>query len=187
MKNVIEIKNVRNVNNDVEGILYLIGSVDVEATKCDNVNHYGLSVFFRPYDDDIKAQYIKSFVLTTGETRLFRRGKINIIKDIGYILSVQNTTLDIICLGYANTTSKENHFSNQKINRATFELMTDGEGYDKLVEETKIAREDMCGFRLAVSKAFGTMLNITEDSIVPSIFPGEANVVEFDYCKSMNK
>lgn len=187
MKNIVEIKNVRNVDNNKEGSIYLIGSVDKEAFHNDCAKYYGLSVFFRHYEEGEKAQYVKSFVLSIDEMKLLRRGKINIVRDIGYILTTYNTTLDIICLGSSIHVVHDQHFSTQKVDRATFELLTDGDGYNLLVEESQRERHEMCGFRLAISKALNTMLNITEDSIVPSLFPGEANVVEMNYNKSLDR
>lgn len=181
MKNIVEIKNVKNVVTDEIGTLYLLASKDKEAVQCDNVNHQGLSIFFKPQDG--RVEYVKSYVFTDQEARLMRRGKINTIRDIGYYLDVTNATMDIICLesGMDKRISNDSMFGTQKITRVVFSLEFTDLGHDKLVAEAKENRSDMCGFRLAVSKAFTSMVNITDDTIVPTIFPREANVLEFDY------
>lgn len=182
MKNVVEIKNVKNVVTEDMGTLYLIASKDKEATYNDNVVHQGLSVFFRP-EGEICAKYVKSFVFMDLEAKLMRRGKMQIVRDIGYILDVSNLTMDIICLesGMDNRVSNDSMFGTQKVTRVVFSLEYTDLGYDNLSKEANENRHNMCGFRLAVAKAFNEMVNITDDSIVPCIFPGEANVVEFDY------
>ena len=96
MKNIVEIKNVKNVVTDEIGTLYLIASKDKEAVQCDNVNHQGLSIFFKP--EGGRVEYVKSYVFTDQEVRLVIRGKIDTIKDIGYYLNFTNGTMDIICL-----------------------------------------------------------------------------------------
>lgn len=181
MKNIVEIKNVRNeVTNEV-GTLYLLASVDKEALQCNNVNFQGLSIFFKP--EDGRVQYVKSYVFTDQEVRLMRRGRINTIRDLGYYLNVTNTNMDIICLesGMDKRVSNDSMFGTQKITRVIFSLEFTDLGHDKLVSEAKENRSDMCGFRLAVSEAFTSMVNITDDTIVPTIFPDEASVLEFDY------
>ena len=181
MKNIVEIKNVKNVVTDEIGTLYLIASKDKEAVQCDNVNHQGLSIFFKPKDG--RVEYVKSYVFTDQEARLMRRGRINTIRDLGYYLDVTNATMDIICLesGMDKRISNDSMFGTQKITRVVFSLEFTDLGHDKLVSEAKENTGDMCGFRLAVSEAFTSMVNITEDTIVPTIFPEEANVREFDY------
>ena len=181
MQNIVEIKNVKNVVTEEIGTMYLIASKDREAVQCDNVNHQGLSIFFRP--DGEKVEYVKSYVFTDQEARLMRRGRINTIRDIGYYLDVTNATMDIICLesGMDKRISNDSMFGTQKITRVVFSLEFTDLGHDKLVAEARENMGDMCGFRLAVSKAFNEMVNITDDTIVPTIFPDEANVLEFDY------
>lgn len=181
MKNIVEIKNVRNgVTNEV-GTLYLLASVDKEALQCNNVNYQGLSIFFKP--EDGRVQYVKSYVFTNQEVRLMRRGRINTIRDLGYYLNVTNTNMDIICLegGIDKRVSNNSMFGTQKITRVIFSLEFTDLGRDKIVSESKENMGDMCGFRLAVSEAFTSMVNITDDTIVPTIFPDEASVLEFDY------
>ena len=181
MKNIVEIKNVKNVVTDERGTLYLLASKDKEAVQCDNVNHQGLSIFFKP--EGGRVEYVKSYVFTDQEVRLVIRGKIDTIKDIGYYLNFTNGTMDIICLesGLDKRVSNDSMFGTQKITRVVFNLEITVLGHDKLAEEAKENRSYMCGFRLAVSKAFNEMVNITEDTIVPTVFPGEANVLEFNY------
>ena len=161
--------------------MYLIASKDREAVQCDNVNHQGLSIFFRP--DGKKVEYVKSYVFTDQEARLMRRGRINTIRDIGYYLDVTNATMDIICLesGLSKIVSNNGMFGTQQITRVVFHLETTRLGHDKLEAEAKENRGYMCGFRLAIAKAFTDMVNITEDTIVPTVFPMEANVLEFNY------
>ena len=181
MTNIVEIKNVKNVVTEEIGTIYLIASKDAEAVKADNVHHQGLSIFFRPEGKEVK--YIKSYVFTDMEARMFRRGRMNTMRDIGYFLNVTNATMDIICLENAMESRVDNDsmFGTQKITRVVFSIEFTDLGHDKLVAEAKENRSDMCGFRLAVSKAFNEMVNITDDTIVPTIFPDEANVLEFDY------
>lgn len=179
MKNIVEIKNVKNTVTEEMGTLYLIGSKDLDATNNDKVVHQGLSIFFKP-EGSISAKYVKSFVFMNVEAKLMRRGRINTIRDIGYFLDVQNLTLDIMCLE-SDITSNDSMFGTQKITRAVFSLEYNDQGYANLVEEASYNRNNMCGFRLAISKAFSDMVNITNDSIVPTTFPEEAHVVEFDY------
>lgn len=181
MKNIVEIKNVKNVVTEDLGTMYLIASKDKEAVQCNNVNHQGLSIFFQPKDG--RVQYVKSYIFTDQEVRLMKRGRINTIRDIGYYLDVTNTTMDIICLesGMDKRISNDSMFGTQKITRAVFNLKFTDLGHDKLVAEATENRSDMCGFRLAVSEAFTSMVNITDDTIVPTVFPDEASVLEFDY------
>ena len=183
MKNIVEIKNVKNVVTEDIGTLYLIGSVNKEAVEADCVKHLGLSIFFRP-NGDIYAKYIKSFVFTDVEAKLVRRGRMTTIRDIGYFLDLSNVTMDIICLesGMDKRVNNDSMFGTQKVTRVVFNLEYDETGYMKLSDEASKNR-NMAGFRLAVSKAFRDMVNITDDSIVPTIFPGEGNVVTFDYIK----
>lgn len=183
MKNIVEIKNVKNVVTEQVGTLYLIASKDREATNLDKVEHQGLSIFFRPEGDSMPT-YVKSFVFMQLEAVQMRRGSLTIMRDIGYILDVSNLTLDILCLdtGMEFEPKPDSLFGNQKITRTLFSLeFTDNKGYDLLNAESKQNRHNMTGFRLAIAKAFTEMINITDDSIVPSRFPEEANVLEIDY------
>jgi hypothetical protein len=182
MKNVVEIKNVKNVVTEDIGTLYLIASIDKEAKQNNNVIHQGLAIFFKP-EGEISPTYVKSFIFTDLEAKLMRRGKMQTVRDIGYFLDVQNLTMDIMCLesGMDNRISNDNMFGTQKITRTVFSLEYTDLGYDHLLVGANDNRHNMCGFRLAVSQAFNSMVNITDDSIVPCTFPEEANVVEFDY------
>ena len=182
MKNIVEINNVKNVVTEDIGTLYMIASVDKEAYQLDDVKHQGLSIFFRP-EGEIYARYVKSFVFTDREARLMRRGKINCIRDLGYFLDVENLTLDIMCLesGMNNTVSRDNMFGTQKITRVVFSLEYNDKGYTKLEKQALENRNHMCGFRYAVHTAFTSMINITDDTIVPSIFPGEGTVTEYNF------
>lgn len=182
MKNIVEIKNVKNTVTEEMGTLYLIGSKDLDATNNDKVVHQGLSIFFKP-EGSISAKYVKSFVFMDLEARLMRRGKIQTIRDIGYFLDVQNLTLDIMCLEseITDVISNDSMFGTQKITRTVFSLEYNDQGYANLLKEASYHRNNMCGFRLAIARAFNDMVNITNDSIVPTTFPEEAHVVEFDY------
>lgn len=181
MKNIVEIKNVKNVVTNERGTLYLLASKDKEAVQCDNVNHQGLSIFFKP--EGGRVEYVKSYVFTDQEVRLVIRGKIDTIKDIGYYLNFTNGTMDIICLesGLSKIVSNDGMFGTQQITRVVFHLETTSLGHDKLEAEAKENKGYMCGFRLAIAKAFTDMVNITEDTIVPTVFPREAKVLEFNY------
>lgn len=180
MKKVVEIQNVLSEGTRETGTLYLIGSVSHEAVQIDKVEHYGLCVFFRP--EGKMAQYIKSYVLTTREVNYIRRGHVDVIRDLGYLLSVSGLTLDVMTL--TNNVTKEadeSQFSTQLLKRATFSLQYDTIGERKLLKEQKIKSVNRCGFQLAMQSAIGEYLNITDDSIVSSIFPGEASVDTYNY------
>lgn len=182
MKNIVEIKNVKCEATEEIGTMYIIASEDRDAVMNESLEHVGVSIFFQPEGE--KVEYIKSFILTEGEARHMRRGVVNTIRDIGYILNLNATYLDILELtGIAQSTRDAySPFSKEKILRATFTLKYNDAGMNKLnAEYDKDRRNHKNGFRLAFSKALGDMMNCTDDSIVPTIFPGEANVLEFDY------
>lgn len=181
MTNIVEIKNVKNVVTEEIGTIYLIASKDAEAVKADNVHHQGLSIFFRPEGKEVK--YIKSYVFTDMEARMFRRGRMNTMRDIGYFLNVTNATMDIICLENAMESRVDNDsmFGTQRITRVVFSIEFTDKGREKLVQEAEENVRYMCGFTQAISRAFGHMVNITDDTIVPTIFPEEAKVETYDY------
>lgn len=180
MTNIVEIKNVKNVVTEEIGTLYLIGSKDAQAVLLDNVHHQGLSIFFRPEGKDIK--YIKSYVFTDEEARMFKRGRMHTMRDIGYFLDVKNTTLDIICLETAmESRIDDSQFGTQRINRVVFSLEFNDKGREKIIAEADYNLRYMCGFTQAVSRAFGEMVNITDDTIVPSIFPTETKMETYNY------
>lgn len=187
MTNVIEVKNVRNIVTGKSGTLYLIGSVDAEEYKYGFSEHYGLSLFFKPFNrEDII--HVKSLVLTDTEKRALSRGMITIIRDICKILDVQDTTLQIINLTGYSTDLKEDMWQEERIARTIFTLETNPEGLEKIGEEQESDhRYQKCGFRNAVSKALRDHINITEDTIVPHVFPKEYELHSLNYFLNWDK
>lgn len=180
---LVEIKNVRCEATDEVGTIYLVGSVDKDAYDLECIKHYGLSIFFRP-EDESTASYVKSFVLTKNEKSLLKRGSATTIRDIGYILDVQNCRLDLIqLLGVSQPTTEPGFWNREKILRSTFTLEHNDEGMARLNEEYNKHSYNKAGFRKALSSALMAkeMLNITEDSILPTRLLGEVTCMTYDY------
>ena len=183
MKKVIKISSVQNKATGEVGSLYLIASVDATAYHNDMAKYYGLSVFFETEDGN--KEYIKSFVFTKDEVQQFRIGASRTMQDISYFLSVQDTMITILDLGSAYIPDDSVKYAEKIMaNIYNFEILRTEEGCTRLLaEQEDDPRRKRCGFRLAISHAFknGKGLNITDDSIIPSTFPKECTIDNFNY------
>lgn len=182
MKKVIKISSVQNKATGEVGSLYLIASVDATAYQYGMAKYYGLSVFFETEDGN--KEYIKSFVFTKDEVQQFRRGDNHIMQDISYFLSVQDTMITILALGSAHIPDDSVKYAEKIMAHIyNFEILRTEEGCTRLLAEQEDDRRKRCGFRLAIAHAFtnGMGLNITDDSVIPSIFPKECTIDSFNY------
>lgn len=180
MKQVYQIKHVRSENTQEKGTLYLSSyrpDKKIQGNEC----FQSIVVHFAPEGE--KPKYIKSFILNKKEEKALREALVTTMRDIGFILTVQNSYLDIICLEGCPTDSYEidPNYKKEAIRRAIFRLDLPEELWAKgrLVNEYR-DNDECCGIRLALIKCLENPI-YTTGSITPCDLPTAYGIETIDY------
>lgn len=176
--NVLGVYPMQHQDTKEEGTIYII------ANK--NSAFYGLSFFFESEKTNTQ-EYIGSFVLTHEEAKSLTEGYSTTARDLSYIMTAQNSYLDILKLTNLKTYVKDcqdPYYNEELISRTVFELnveefqWTEGELRNEYLNNSK-----MCGIRLAIVDALknANVVKNTGNAIVNYFFPLEAKITIRNY------
>lgn len=161
-----------------EGTIYII------ANK--NNAFYGLSFFFESKRKN-EQEYIGSLLLTYEEAKSIMEDYSTTLRDNGYIMTTQNSYLDIIKLTNLRTyveDCQKPYYAEELISRTVFELnvnefqWSEGELHNEYMNNN-----NMCGVRLAIVEALknANVVKNTGIEVVNYFFPLEAKIQLRDY------
>lgn len=176
MNEKIKVKGIYPMQHKVtkeEGTIYII------ANK--NSAFYGLSFFFESTRKN-EQEYIGSFVLTYDEAKSIMEGYSTTMRDLGYIMTAQNSYLDIIHLTNLRTyvDDMENpYYSEELMTRSLFELnVHEFQWNEGLLRGEYLRENNMCGVRLAIVDALKNANEVknTGNAIVNYFFPLDADI-----------
>lgn len=175
---VMGIYPMQHQNTQEEGTIYII------ANK--NSAFYGLSFFFEGNNNN-EQEYIGSFVLTREEAKSLTEGYSTVVRDLSYIMTAQNSYLDILKLTNLKTFVEDcqaPYYAEELITRTVFELnVNEFQWNEGELRNEYLNNNNMCGIRLAIVDALknaNTVKN-TGNAIVNYFFPLEAKIQLRDY------
>lgn len=157
-----------NKNTKEEGTIYII------ANK--NSHFYGLSFFFEKANTN-NQEYIASFVLTHEEAKAITEGYSTVVRDLSYIMTAQNSYLDILKLTNLKTYVEDcqaPYYAEELISRTIFELNVNEFQWDEgELRNEFLSKNKMCGIRYAIVDALKNPNEVknTGNSIVDYFFP----------------
>lgn len=176
--NVLGVYPMQHKETKEEGTIYII------ANK--NSAFYGLSFFFES-DRQNEQEYIGSFVLTHEEAKSLTEGYSTTLRDLSYIMTAQNSYLDILKLTNLKTYVEDcqaPYYAEELISRTVFELnVNEFQWNEGALREEYLANNKLCGMRLAIVDALKNANKVknTGNSIVNYFFPLDASIKIRDY------
>lgn len=174
---MVRVHNVKNVVTGATGNLIIVANQYsmkkfLDNNPCGSEKDYpnsskGMSFFFE--EEGKKPECILTYVITGNEFELLKEGRIDCIRDVSFLLTLQNSYIMMVKMYLDNVKQEDHMYGTFSSKICNLELNVPNEYWSTtLKEECENHKYGACGFRLALARACENV-NISDDLLISNI------------------